>query len=136
MFPGVTDTSWWDRQPAELKQRVFERVAATVSVRRIGYADDVADTIVFLIGNGYMTGVILDVDGGMRGAEPYWRGTLFKQQFPCIAWGRPLPFTPPPEAVIPLTASSCRSCDVDSAEFASKSRQSVLHPLQTSDRPI
>ena len=69
--PGVIDTPWWDRQPAELKQRVFERIAATVPVRRIGCADDVADAIVFLAGNGYITGVILDIDGGLRGADPH-----------------------------------------------------------------
>ncbi len=65
--PGVIDTPWWDRQPAELKQHVFARVAATAPARRIGRPDDVADAVVFLAGNGYVTGVILDVDGGIRG---------------------------------------------------------------------
>ena len=66
--PGVIDTPWWDKQPAELKQRVYARVAATAPVRRIGRSEDIADAIVFLAGNGYVTGVILDVDGGIRGA--------------------------------------------------------------------
>jgi len=39
-------------------------------MRRIGRPEEVADAIVFLAGNGYVTGVILDVDGGMRGALP------------------------------------------------------------------
>lgn len=68
--PGVIDTPWWDRYPEELKHRTFEQTAASVPVRRIGRPEEVADAIVFLAGNGYVTGVILDVDGGMRGASP------------------------------------------------------------------
>ena len=67
--PGVTETPWWDRQPAGMKQRVFEQISASVPVRRIGRAEDVADAIIFLAGNVYITGVILDVDGGLRGAS-------------------------------------------------------------------
>ena len=66
--PGVIDTPWWDRQPAGLRERVFERATATSPAGRVGRAEDVADAVVFLAGNGYVTGVILDVDGGMRGA--------------------------------------------------------------------
>ena len=68
--PGVIDTPWWDRQPVELKQQVFQRVATTVPVRRIGCSENIADAIIFLAGNSYVTGVILDVDGGMRTAVP------------------------------------------------------------------
>ncbi|WP_428392831.1 SDR family oxidoreductase [Lichenicoccus sp.] len=68
--PGVIDTPWWDRHPEALKQRIFEQITASVPVRRVGRAEEVADAIVFLAGNGYVTGVILDVDGGMRGASP------------------------------------------------------------------
>ena len=68
--PGVVDTPWWDRQPEELKRRIFEQIAASVPMRRIGRPEEVADAIVFLAGNGYVTGIILDVDGGMRGASP------------------------------------------------------------------
>ncbi len=68
--PGVIDTPWWDKHPEALKHRIFEQITASVPVRRIGRAEEVADAIVFLAGNGYVTGVILDVDGGMRGASP------------------------------------------------------------------
>jgi NAD(P)-dependent dehydrogenase (short-subunit alcohol dehydrogenase family) len=68
--PGVIDTPWWDKHPKALKQRVFEQITACVPVRRIGRAEEVADAIIFLAGNDYVTGVILDVDGGMRGTSP------------------------------------------------------------------
>jgi NAD(P)-dependent dehydrogenase (short-subunit alcohol dehydrogenase family) len=68
--PGVIDTPWWDRQPAEMKRRFFEQTARTVPVGRVGRADEVAHAILFLAGNGYVTGIVLDVDGGLRGAIP------------------------------------------------------------------
>lgn len=68
--PGVIDTPWWDKHPEELKRRIFGQVAASTPLRRVGSQEEVADAIVFLAGNSYVTGVILDVDGGMRGAPP------------------------------------------------------------------
>ena len=68
--PGVIDTPWWDKHPESLKHRIFERITASVPVGRIGRAEEVADAIIALASNGYITGVILDVDGGMRVALP------------------------------------------------------------------
>ena len=68
--PGVIDTAWWDKQAEGFKDRLFDRIAATTPLHRVGQPEEVADAIIFLAGNGYVTGVILDVDGGMRGANP------------------------------------------------------------------
>jgi NAD(P)-dependent dehydrogenase (short-subunit alcohol dehydrogenase family) len=35
-------------------------------VGRTGTADDIAQAIVYLLGNGFTTGAVLDVDGGAR----------------------------------------------------------------------
>jgi len=35
-----------------------------VPVRRTGRAEDVADAVVFLAGNGFVTGTVLLIDGG------------------------------------------------------------------------
>jgi NAD(P)-dependent dehydrogenase (short-subunit alcohol dehydrogenase family) len=68
--PGVTDTPWWDDQPPELKASYFETAAATLPVRRVGTPEDVAEAILFLAGNRFTTGVVLDVDGGQRTINP------------------------------------------------------------------
>nr|MBA2681638.1 SDR family oxidoreductase [Ktedonobacteraceae bacterium] len=64
--PGVIATPWWDRVSAEFRTNYFAQTAATLPVERIGEPEDVAQAIVFLIQNGFMTGTIIDCDGGAR----------------------------------------------------------------------
>jgi NAD(P)-dependent dehydrogenase (short-subunit alcohol dehydrogenase family) len=64
--PGVIDTPWWDAFPEEQKQAMFKDYAAKTPVGRVGRPEDVAQTIAFLIGNGFMTGHMLVCDGGLR----------------------------------------------------------------------
>ncbi|WP_416347876.1 SDR family oxidoreductase [Caballeronia mineralivorans] len=42
----------------------FDRVAQSHPVGRAGTAEDVAQAILFLMQNGFMSGAILDIDGG------------------------------------------------------------------------
>jgi NAD(P)-dependent dehydrogenase (short-subunit alcohol dehydrogenase family) len=63
--PGVIDTPWWDFVPKEDRQAVFAQYTAGLPVPRAGRPEEVADAIVFLAGNGYITGKVLGVDGGM-----------------------------------------------------------------------
>lgn len=60
--PGAIDTPWWDGRPIALK----EASAAQAPLRRLGRPEEVADAILCVARNPYITGVILDVDGGLH----------------------------------------------------------------------
>lgn len=62
--PGVIDTPWWDRVPAEQRQALFEGLATTTPAGRVGRPEDVARAIHLLAANGFVTGVVLDCTGG------------------------------------------------------------------------
>lgn len=62
--PGVIDTPWWTRVPAEQRAALFQGAAASLPVGRIGRPADVAAAIVLLISNGFMTGSTIDCAGG------------------------------------------------------------------------
>ena len=64
--PGVIATPWWDRVPENFRNAFFAQSAASAPVGRIGHPEDVAQTIVFLIQNTFVTGSIIDCDGGAR----------------------------------------------------------------------
>lgn len=63
--PGIIDTPWWDFVPAADRPAAFAQYTAGIPVSRAGRPEEVADAIVFLAGNGYMTGKVIDVDGGL-----------------------------------------------------------------------
>ncbi|GAB2725453.1 SDR family oxidoreductase [Kitasatospora kifunensis] len=62
--PGVVDTPWWDRVPAERRQELFEGLVATTPVGRVGRPEDLAQAIQMLAANTFVTGVVLDCTGG------------------------------------------------------------------------
>jgi NAD(P)-dependent dehydrogenase (short-subunit alcohol dehydrogenase family) len=64
--PGVVDTPWWDRMPPDMKQAVFAQQRENLPVRRVGQPRDVAHAVRFLVENGFMTGAVIECDGGMR----------------------------------------------------------------------
>ena len=64
--PGVIATEWWDEVPEADRQALFATYAEQTPVRRIGTAEDVAAAIVSLLENGFVTGVVLPCDGGLR----------------------------------------------------------------------
>jgi NAD(P)-dependent dehydrogenase (short-subunit alcohol dehydrogenase family) len=60
--PGVVSTPWWDDKP----KGMFEAQSRKAPLGRPGRAEEVADAVAFLIGNSFVTGIILDVDGGLH----------------------------------------------------------------------
>jgi NAD(P)-dependent dehydrogenase (short-subunit alcohol dehydrogenase family) len=54
--PGIIDTPWWDVMPADAKESYFRRAAETLPARRVGAAADVAEAIVMIARNPYVTG--------------------------------------------------------------------------------
>lgn len=64
--PGVIATPWWDRVPESFRKDLFAQAAAKTPVGRIGQPEDVAQAILFLIQSTFVTGSIIDCDGGAR----------------------------------------------------------------------
>lgn len=64
--PGVIDTPWWDTMPAPAKASIFEQSIKRLPVRRVGRPDDVAAAIVYLAENTFVTGTVMEVDGGAQ----------------------------------------------------------------------
>jgi NAD(P)-dependent dehydrogenase (short-subunit alcohol dehydrogenase family) len=60
--PGVIDSPWWADKPAGM----FEAASRLAPLARPGAVDEVAEAIAFLVGNRFVTGVVLDVDGGLH----------------------------------------------------------------------
>lgn len=64
--PGVINTAWWDRFPASVKTDLFRQQAETLPAGRVGEAQDVAHALQFLMENTFMTGSVIECDGGLR----------------------------------------------------------------------
>ena len=64
--PGIVETPIWSHFPEEQRCNLLEREAHALPVGRIGQPEEVAQAIVMLMGNGFMTGAIIDCDGGAR----------------------------------------------------------------------
>ena len=64
--PGIIDTAWWDMWPKEQRQGVFNQISASTPAGRVGQPEDIAHAILFLLENTFMTGTVIECDGGIR----------------------------------------------------------------------
>ncbi len=64
--PGWVRTPIWNDVAGADSESLLAAMAERLPVGRVGTADDIADAIAFLLGNGYTTGTVLHVDGGHR----------------------------------------------------------------------
>ena len=60
--PGLIDTPLWDAFGPQ--REVFAARAAQLPVGRIGRPEEVAEAVMFLMTNGFVTGTVLAIDGG------------------------------------------------------------------------
>lgn len=63
--PGIVDTPWWDFLPTKTRQETFAHYATQIPIGRVAQPDDIANVILFLAGNEYMTGKVIGCDGGL-----------------------------------------------------------------------
>ena len=63
--PGVIHTSWWDKYPEETRLNIFKQFEESIPAGRIGAPEDVANAILSMIKLDYVTGRILQIDGGL-----------------------------------------------------------------------
>ncbi len=61
--PGFIDTAGHD-DPAGTRQTVLARVARSIPARRVGAAEEVAQTVLYLMQSEFTTGTVIDIDGG------------------------------------------------------------------------
>ena len=64
--PGWTDTPIWDTIAGEAKPARLDAMAARLPAGRVGTPGDVAQAVLGLIGNPFITGTVVHVDGGQR----------------------------------------------------------------------
>ena len=63
--PGVVDTPWWNFLPPDVKEQTFEQYSKQILLGRVAKPEEIADVILFLIKNRYMTGKVVGCDGGL-----------------------------------------------------------------------
>jgi NAD(P)-dependent dehydrogenase (short-subunit alcohol dehydrogenase family) len=62
--PGIIDTPYYDWMKNEQKQVLFKQMAERLPLGRIGQPEEIAHSIIMLLENDFMTGAVIDVDGG------------------------------------------------------------------------
>lgn len=64
--PGWIDTAIWEFVAGDRKEATLRAMAERLPAGRVGQPEDIADAIVFLMGNTFTTGTVLHVEGGHR----------------------------------------------------------------------
>ncbi|CAH2601445.1 SDR family oxidoreductase [Rhodovastum atsumiense] len=64
--PGLVDTPYWDKLSPEKRDTLMRSAAERLPARRVGTVTDLAEAILLVASNGFITGTILDCDGGAR----------------------------------------------------------------------
>jgi len=62
--PGMVRTPLHDRHPEDRRETMFATTGASLPVGRVGRASEIAEAIMLAATNGYMSGHVIDADGG------------------------------------------------------------------------
>jgi NAD(P)-dependent dehydrogenase (short-subunit alcohol dehydrogenase family) len=62
--PGMVETDMWGSMSETDRKAMAARVGANLPVGRVGQGTDLAQAYLMLMQNGFMTGSVVDVDGG------------------------------------------------------------------------
>ena len=62
--PGMARTEAYARMPEDKRETMYRETGASLPVGRVGEADEIADAVVFAAMNTYLTGQVIDIDGG------------------------------------------------------------------------
>ena len=62
--PGIVDTPMYSGMDPGKRKAMFQGIAASIPGKRVGRPEDIAQTVLYLMANGYTTGSTLYVDGG------------------------------------------------------------------------
>lgn len=62
--PGLTDTEAYAAMTPEAREQMLARAAATLPAGRFGRPDDMAQGYLFVIDNPFVTGTVVDIEGG------------------------------------------------------------------------
>ncbi len=47
-----------------LREKMYKATGESLPIKRVGLPKEIAESIIFTITNGYMTGKVIDIDGG------------------------------------------------------------------------
>lgn len=62
--PGLVDTPLYDMMTEERRDGMFAATAKILPVGRVGQSEDIGSLAISLMGNGFISGTTLDIDGG------------------------------------------------------------------------
>ncbi len=62
--PGMVATEAYAGMPEETREGMYAQVGGSLPVGRVGRASEIAQAVIMAMTNGFLTGSVLDIDGG------------------------------------------------------------------------
>lgn len=62
--PGMVRSDAYAGMPEDRREAMYQATGESLPVGRVGFTEEVADAVLFMMTNSYLTGQVLDIDGG------------------------------------------------------------------------